>query len=380
MKRKLFISTLIFLYLEDEFFFLKSYKILKKYKIQLLKKACLTYTLEKLLWSKHSFYIFTETFQQKSNDDRISFEKRQGELQAKHEQQIKDMEADFEKQVKSLRNEYEEKISASKLEQDRSEPPSPSRVRGSPSKQSKSRKKNTENIHFQQDLLYSELEDLRCKLSNEESRSATFHKEISNLKIQLVELENLVSEKEVLINEKNIVISRLETEKIESEKIYKDLLEKEFPCNKANDKEQVSSSSLETSFHSAKEDVHCAPRSLIRGRSGSESEEFSQSANNNSEIDELNKMISSSDNPSNLFTANRNNNNFSESSTENKSCLNYNEEELFVKISQLEADLLAAGQREAELKAQLEEKERVYLNMLEASSIFIKLIFSRFLN
>ena len=206
-------------------------------------------------------------------------------------------------------------------------------------------------------------------------------------KVVLQDLLRQVEELKAELNEKDVVIGRLEAEKMESEKLYRDLLEKEesSPRRWAQSSPQksshLSSSSLDTSFHSAQADINGTPRSFLsdstpRSVLGDDRSPGRGSDDSESPLEDIAEMSATDSLPfandsSDMHDENLNNNNNNNNNSDNTdNCENSNNnsvnvaagvEELQSRVSELEKELRVAHQR-------MEEKEHKHAQLMEVWS------------
>ncbi|GFS21832.1 A-kinase anchor protein 9 [Elysia marginata] len=217
----------------------------------------------------------------------------------------------------------------------------------------------------------TELSDLRQKVTQLQQDASTALSRCLELQAFLEqrdkELQQLQAENKdlnVLLEGKNTKISQLEAEKAESEKLYRDLLERESPRSKGSHGRDVpSGSSVDDSFASARDSVHNTPRSYVsdhleftspRSDVGDDDNKL-HSNNSNSNTRELNDSIPFANDSTDYPSSNGNNNNNNNNS--NSAALEVAVEDLKRKVEELDNQLSSAKERERQLKLQLEEVE-----------------------
>ncbi|XP_005093244.2 A-kinase anchor protein 9 [Aplysia californica] len=352
-----------------------------------------------------------EEHQQHSSEEKEKLEKQQAEFKSHYEKRIQEMEAAFENEIGSIKDKYEEQISgliharlAGSKEQEEQQLSPPLKESVDERSPRNTNLSDTDSDSFDtprsvpSDLSVqlkqleaelaerdAQLKELKTQLGVEESRSCSLDTEVSNLKTQVEQLQQEASDALVqcsklqqLVEEKDSVIRQLEMEKIESEKLYKDLLEKESPRSKDSvHKEHLSGSSVDDSFCSAKEDSRDTPRSGISDsrdtpRSGDSASDFksprlrSSDDSEHEDIAEQNDTIPFANDSSEAQEGNSNNNNNNNNSNSGGGTpIEEMVQHLKEKVVELEKELGQAQSREVELRAQIEEKEHGYMELLE---------------
>ncbi|KAK3788344.1 hypothetical protein RRG08_025072 [Elysia crispata] len=191
-----------------------------------------------------------------------------------------------------------------------------------------------------------------------------------NAEIEQLQMEN--KDLNVVLEVKDKKINQLEAEKAESEKLYRDLLERESPRSKgSHGRDMPSGSSVDDSFASARDSIHNTPRSYAsdhleftspRSDVGDD-ENKHHSHHNASNTHELNDSIPFANDSSDYSSRNGNNNNNNNNS--NSAALELAVEDLKRKVEELDTHLASAKEREKLLKLQLEESEHHHDEAIE---------------
>ena len=228
-----------------------------------------------------------------------------------------------------------------------------------------------------------ELTDLRLKVTQLQQDASTALSRCSELQALLeqkdFEIQQLQGEKKdlnIILEEKSVKIDQLEAEKAESEKLYKDLLERESPRSKgSHSRDMPSGSSVDDSFASARDSIHNTPRSYVsdhldftspRSDLG-EDENKHHSNNSNINTRDLNDSIPFANDSSDYPDGNGNNNNNNNSNT---AALEVAVEDLKRKVEELDNQLASAKEREAKLRSQIEESEHNHEEAIEVSLLW----------
>ncbi|RUS69007.1 hypothetical protein EGW08_023230, partial [Elysia chlorotica] len=218
-----------------------------------------------------------------------------------------------------------------------------------------------------------ELSDLRAKVAQLQEDTSTALSRCSELQTFLQQKDSEIDQLQVenkdlsdILEGKEKRIKQLEAEKAESEKLYRDLVERESPRSKGSHGRDVpSGSSVDDSFASARDSIHNTPRSYVsdhleftspRSDVGDD-ENKHQNHLSASQSHELNDSIPFANDSSDYSSRNGNNNNNNNNNHSNSAALEVAVEDLKRKVEELDNQLSAAKERERQLLSQLEEVE-----------------------
>lgn len=288
----------------------------------------------------------------------------QEELRSYYDIRIQDMEAAFEKEINLLKEKYEKEMSDlvhAKLNETTTSISNASV--DSVDEQTLAQAdvlvhvKNLEAELANKDVV---LKELRTQLDIEISQSCSLNRDITDLRQKAEDLQQRASEAlsqcchlQELLLEKDSVIRQLELEKRESEKLYRDLLEKESSVVSF-----ISGSSVDASTFSSRVDSDIPHDS--EGYQQSVSDVHDGNNKNNNASDLSSSVQVANDSPEYAL----NNNNCSSESLENLV------EGLNEQVERLEQQLRVAREKEADLLNQIEEKEHIHKELLEVTTSF----------
>ncbi|CAG5122860.1 unnamed protein product, partial [Candidula unifasciata] len=345
---------------------------------------------------------------EESETQREKLELQLEELRSYYEAKLEHMRSSYEKEMNFLKDNYEQQIKSlicNRLNESDNEALDSANLAPSASSSDQHEDKPTKIIQAgvsdidlkdisqsaEMDLsvtlkrLESELaekdaqcKELMAKLKSEELRSNSLEADVANLRKELEDLQQKSSEAlsqcsylQELLMQKDTIIEQLELEKGESEKLYRDILEKESSSSRSLvNRDYLSGADGDDSFVSARDVLKETPSPHAgegpdHQTSAWAGHEENINSNNVYELEGSfpHVPVSAEDAMGNSNNNSNSNNNYSDSAL---ASLEGMVENLKKHIEELDQQLIEAKEREAKLQAQIEEKEYSFKEMIES--------------